>query len=284
MPDPRYRQIAEDLRLKIESGALGHGDQLPTELELREEYDASRNTVRDAVKWLITRGLIETRPGQGTFVVGKIDPFVTTLGLETGTGGGEGTAYYASEVEAKRRTAKVSVPRIEIQPGTVAAELRLDDGEMVVSRHQQRFIDETPWSMQTSFYPMHFVTEGAQRLIEASEIEPGAVKYIEESIGMKQAGWQDEIMVRAPNATESAFFRLPENGRVLVFEIRRTGFDTNQNPLRLTVTVYPADRNRFVMNVGHVPAEVSVPRTTVPEEPDARNQVAGSGAESAHQR
>jgi DNA-binding GntR family transcriptional regulator len=66
---PIYRQIADDLRQKIESGELGHGDQLPTELELRESYDASRNTVRDAVKWLITRGLIETRPGQGTFVV-----------------------------------------------------------------------------------------------------------------------------------------------------------------------------------------------------------------------
>ena len=84
MPDPMYRQIAEDLRQKIESGELGHGDQLPTELELREQYDASRNTVRDAVKWLITRGLVETRPGQGTFVVEKIDPFVTTLSERSG--------------------------------------------------------------------------------------------------------------------------------------------------------------------------------------------------------
>ena len=79
MADPMYRRIAEDLREQIESGELEPGQQLRTEIELREHYEASRNTVRDAIKWLTTLGLVETRPGQGTFVVKKIDPFVTTL-------------------------------------------------------------------------------------------------------------------------------------------------------------------------------------------------------------
>jgi DNA-binding GntR family transcriptional regulator len=52
VPEPTYRQIAEDLRRKIEFGDIGRGDQLPTELELRGAYEASRNTVRDAVMWL----------------------------------------------------------------------------------------------------------------------------------------------------------------------------------------------------------------------------------------
>src|ERR1700735_2014379 len=96
-----YRQIAEDLRQKIESGHLGHGKQLPTALELREQYNhASPNTVRDAVKWLITRGLVETRPGQGTFVVEKIDPFVTTLTGEPDEGD---TVSYLSQVKSRRR-------------------------------------------------------------------------------------------------------------------------------------------------------------------------------------
>ncbi len=58
---------------------LKPGQQLRTEIELREHYGASRNTVRDAIKWLTSLGLVETRPGQGTFVVRKIDPFVTAL-------------------------------------------------------------------------------------------------------------------------------------------------------------------------------------------------------------
>ena len=86
MANPMYRQIAEDLREQIDSGTLTPGQQLPTELELREQYSASRNTVRDAIKWLINLGLVETRPGQGTFVVEKIDPFVTTLSGDPETG------------------------------------------------------------------------------------------------------------------------------------------------------------------------------------------------------
>ena len=74
-PDPLYRQIAEDLRQQIESGGLTSGQQLRTELQFREHYGASRNTVRDAIKWLTTLGLVETRPGQGTFVCEEGHPF-----------------------------------------------------------------------------------------------------------------------------------------------------------------------------------------------------------------
>src|ERR1039458_4474267 len=101
MVDPMYRQIADDLRRQIEAGELPPGVQLRTELELREEYNASRNTVRDAVKWLITRGLVETRPGQGTFVVQKIDPFVTTLSKDPETGGSDEGPVYTAEVRSE---------------------------------------------------------------------------------------------------------------------------------------------------------------------------------------
>jgi Bacterial regulatory proteins, gntR family len=64
VPEPIYRTIAEDLRRQIEAGELRPGQQLLTENELRDYYGASRNTIRDAIKWLVTRGLVETRPGQ----------------------------------------------------------------------------------------------------------------------------------------------------------------------------------------------------------------------------
>src|SRR5580692_3388199 len=99
MANPMYRQIAEDLRDQIETGALPPGQQLRTAVELQEYYGVSRNTVRDAIKWLTNLGLVEMRPGPGNFVVQKIDPFVATLTGEptTGWGGDEG-AVYMSEV------------------------------------------------------------------------------------------------------------------------------------------------------------------------------------------
>jgi GntR family transcriptional regulator len=257
MAEPMYRQIAEDLQHKIESGELESGAQIPTEIDLREQYEASRNTVRDAIKWLITRGLVETRPGQGTYVIEKINPFVTTLSgdPETGRGGGDEGVYIA-EVAASRRVSEISEPRVEIQKAdsVVARNLRIEKGAQVVSRHQQREIDGTPWSLQTSFYPMTLVLQGATKLIQATDIEGGAVLYLMEACGIQQAGYRDTIAVRTPNENEARIFKLPADGRVSVFEIFRVSFDEEGNRIRLTITVYPSDRNRLRVDVGKVPA------------------------------
>jgi GntR family transcriptional regulator len=262
MAEPKYQQIAEDLRRRIESGELPEAGQhsLPTEIELMERYKASRNTVRDAIKLLMARGLVETRPGQGTFVVEKINPFVTTLtsDAETGRGGGEGDVYIA-EVAAGGRTTVTSVPRIEVQQAdaAMADALRINEGDQVVSRHQQRFIDGTAFSLQTSFYPMSLVERGATRLIEATDLPEGTVAYLANTLGIKQAGYRDSIQVRPPDETESSFFRLPADGRVPVFEIYRVSFDETGQRIRLTITVYPVDRNRLRIDVGAIPRRQS---------------------------
>jgi GntR family transcriptional regulator len=276
MPEPLYRQIAEDLRRQIETGELRPGQQLRTEIELRDHYDASRNTIRDAIKLLVTRGLVETRPGQGTFVVERIVPFATTLTGDPATfGGGEG-AIYKMEVGALRRGPEATEPEVGIHqagsPVPATGELQLPDGSMVVSRHQRRFIDDIPWSLQTSFYPMS-LAQRATRLIQAGDIPEGIVEYLLQELGTKQVGYHDTITVRAPDNSETAFFKLPDDGRISIIEIRQTVFDERGTPIKLTVSVYPADRNQFAINVGDVPAEVADPSSAETSQPDA-----GSGA------
>jgi len=255
MAEPAYKQIADDLRKKIESRELRPGTQLPTELELREQYAASRNTIRDAIKRLISAGYVETRPGQGTFVLQKIDPFVTTLSRDkdSGLGGGEGAAYL-SEVSKQHRQPDVTVPKVEVQSARpeIAARLRVAPGTQVVSRHQERLIDGTPWSLQTTFYPMDFVTQhGATRLLLAQSVDEGTVKYLEATAGLQQTGYRDWITARNPDDNEQAFFMIRHD--TTVFEIFRTGFDQHGVPMRVTVTVFPADRNQFIVNVGTLP-------------------------------
>jgi len=252
MPDPRYRRIAEELRQRIDSGEFAHGAQLPTELELRRRYDASRNTVRDAVKWLIGRGLVETRPGQGTFVVDRIEPFHMVIDIS-----GHGLDNFIAEVAALSRTPTVSVPRVEIHQatGVVASELQVPEGSSVVSRFQQRYIDGMAWSLQTTYYPMSLVEQGAVNLIRAVDMPEGVISYLETTLGIKQVGWRERIKVRPPDPAEAVFFRLPDDGRVAVFATMRTPFDESGRPLRLRMTVYPADRNQLVLNVGRVPPD-----------------------------
>jgi GntR family transcriptional regulator len=256
MAEPMYRQIADALRGKIDSGEIAQGAQLPAEAELMDEYSASHNTVRDAIKLLTTRGMVEPRAGQGTFGVEKINPLITTLtgDPESGWGGGEGRIYIA-EVEAGRRSPTVSDPRVEVQRASeaIADVLRIKEGDQVVSRHQQRFIDGVPFSLQTTFYPMSLVLHGATRLIEATDIPEGTVAYLSEKLGVKQAGYRDSIQMRPPGDQEVSFFRIPADGQIPVFEVYRVAFDESGDRIRLTITIYPADRNRLLINIGSVP-------------------------------
>lgn len=254
-----YRVIAEDLRQRIESGEWESGSRLSTELELRDEYDASRNTVRDAMKWLINRGLVETRPGHGTFVVEKIDPYVTFLTGDPRAGRDNEGPVYLAGLQAAPAMPTSTEPRVEIQQatGVIKNELQLADGSTVVSRCQQLSVGRTPWSLQTSFYPMSLVNQGALKLIQSANIADGAVAYLGAELGLHQAGYRDTITVRAPDAAETGFFRLPDDGRVAVFEVCRTAFDDRGQPFRLTISVYRTDRSGFAVKVGQVPGHVA---------------------------
>jgi GntR family transcriptional regulator of arabinose operon len=65
---PKYLQVYRSLRRDIESGRLKRGDRLPSEAELERSFDASRITVGRAVRDLQRAGLVERRPGSGTYV------------------------------------------------------------------------------------------------------------------------------------------------------------------------------------------------------------------------
>src|SRR6516225_7536717 len=63
-----YEKIVEQIERRILTGELKVGDQLPAERELGEQFHVSRTAVREAVKALREKGLVEVRPGRGTFI------------------------------------------------------------------------------------------------------------------------------------------------------------------------------------------------------------------------
>jgi GntR family transcriptional repressor for pyruvate dehydrogenase complex len=63
-----YEQIVQQIEESIRAGSLKPGDQLPTERELAQQFGVSRTAVREAVKTLTEKGLVESHSGRGTFV------------------------------------------------------------------------------------------------------------------------------------------------------------------------------------------------------------------------
>ena len=60
-----YEQIVAQIEALIVAGDLRVGDQLPPERELAEQFEVSRTAVREAVKILREKGLIDIRTGRG---------------------------------------------------------------------------------------------------------------------------------------------------------------------------------------------------------------------------
>ncbi|XDA98867.1 FadR/GntR family transcriptional regulator [Sulfitobacter sp. LCG007] len=67
---PRQREmVTSTLARKILSGEISPGSRLPTEIELSEEMEVSRTALRESVRMLAGKGLIESRPRIGTVVL-----------------------------------------------------------------------------------------------------------------------------------------------------------------------------------------------------------------------
>src|ERR671939_1959833 len=63
-----YEHIVEQIRALIREGRWAPGDQIPPERELAERFRVSRTSVRETLRALEMRGVIDSRQGGGTFV------------------------------------------------------------------------------------------------------------------------------------------------------------------------------------------------------------------------
>ncbi len=62
-------QVAGQIEKRILDGELRSGDRLPPERDLAEQFQVSRTAVREAMKMLAQKGLVDMRPGRGTIII-----------------------------------------------------------------------------------------------------------------------------------------------------------------------------------------------------------------------
>jgi len=119
-----YEQIVEQIEESILKGALKPGDQLPAERELAQQFAVSRTAVREAVKTLREKGLLEAHPGRGTFITdGTSQAIRQSLDLMARIGPSEGSAQLAEVREIlEPEIAALAANRIEEQHLTMMRE------------------------------------------------------------------------------------------------------------------------------------------------------------------
>jgi GntR family transcriptional repressor for pyruvate dehydrogenase complex len=103
--------LQEQVGLRIEemitSGQLQVGDRLPSEIEMARQFDVHRSTIREALRVLAQRGLVEMKVGSGSYV-SRVSPSVVAETLDT---------YFVSSESSYE---DVAILRTLLEPGIAA--------------------------------------------------------------------------------------------------------------------------------------------------------------------
>lgn len=194
-------ELVDSLGDRIRAGQLQAGDKLPTEAAIMEEFDVSRTVVREAISKLQAAGLVETRHGIGTFVLGpgdgpsfKITPeqFSTLqdviavlelrIGLETEAAGLAAQRRTDANLAALRRALDAVIAAVEAGQDSVAADFQ--------------FHLEIARATQNSHFVDLMATLGAQ-IIPRARLEPSVDMGAERLAYMRRVNAEHESILDA---------------------------------------------------------------------------------------
>lgn len=241
MTRKRYPEIADDLRIRITSGELTPGAQLPAQPELQAEYKASLMTIRRALDELVREGLLETKDKVGVFVRDQ-----RRYRLEVNTHGGPVGFSPSFPSLASRLLQEVSAPdrplsqTVEIRrprPAShVADRLRLRDGGGTLLRHTVFYAGPDRISFADGYFPTELVA--GSDLERAEPIH--SIFAVLDGLRMDPYEVVNEVLIRHASALERAEMRWPANMYVLV-QICTTYTAAGQ-PVYCWESVLPGDR------------------------------------------
>jgi GntR family transcriptional repressor for pyruvate dehydrogenase complex len=125
-----YEQIVQQIEESVLNGTLKPGDQLPAERELAQRLGVSRTAVREAVKTLREKGLVEAYSGRGTFITdGTSQAARQSFDLMVKLGQQEGSPHLAEL-------------RLILEPGIAAlAAVRAEDDHLTAMREAVAVMD-----------------------------------------------------------------------------------------------------------------------------------------------
>lgn len=150
---PKYREIATDLRRRIDSEELTASGKMPSERALRDHYGVSLMTVRQALGVLKDEGVLESRVGSGWYVA-QWRPIVRNatkrLSAAQWT---EGRSMWDVDIEDRDMTASdVQIELIDA-PAEVARAMDLEEGTQVWRRNRRYVVDDEIVMRATSYIP-----------------------------------------------------------------------------------------------------------------------------------
>ncbi|MEV0216508.1 GntR family transcriptional regulator [Micromonospora sp. NPDC050695] len=235
---PMQVRVADDIRLKIETGVHRPGDQLPTLDDLAADNLVSLAVARKAIDLLKQQGLVITLQGKGTFV--RERPSARRHGIDryAKSRWRSGRAILTAEAEDQGHTAGQLLRELAETPApaAVAERFKIPLGTSVWVRRRTTFVDDRPNQLADSYFELSLV-KGTQ--IQNENTGPGGSYARIEELGVELDEIAEDWSVRMPTGPESAALRLPAGTPVV--DLARTTFDTTGRPVEVMLAVIAGD-------------------------------------------
>lgn len=252
-----WQRVSDDIRDAIERGELAVGDPVPTEEQLSDQHKLGRGAIRNALRDLQSHGLITAARGSQGRRVREFDPRIWNLSrFELGERRDDpdrGVDEWAADMRAQGCEPAETV-QVFNKPAPVRAAnlLDLEIGTRVYMRRRFRYADAELISIADTWMP-EWVAERPATSTNGDYVrdEKGKVLYpftTEESVslpggliravGLRQSWIKDVHYSRYPSPTEATMLGTSDP----VSDIARIGYDTNEQPFRVMLSVSPGDK------------------------------------------
>lgn len=200
-----YKEIADELRARIERGQYGPGEPIPSESEVMDEFSAGRETVTKALRLLRDQGL--TVGGQGKPAVVRDFKPIRRFANERLSRDvwGAGSSMWSVDVRnTKPKVAGLEIDTLEAS-ARVAEALGISRGQAVVRRRRHYVLDGRPVLMSDTYVPLD-LAEGTP-IMDADTGDGGVYARLAD-VGHGPVRFKEEVRVRMPNSRELAIMKL----------------------------------------------------------------------------
>jgi GntR family transcriptional regulator len=232
MITPIYKVIESDIKTKINQGELKSGDLVPSENELKDQYNVSRMTVRQALNNLVNEGYLYRHKGKGTFISQrKIEKNI------------HGVRSFTEEMAATGRKVSNKIISFEYIEASleIADKLFLNEKDEVIFIERVRYGNDIPVLFEQLYIPAKLF-----KTITKENLTGSFYQYMEHELGMQISHCIQSI--EAISADSKVSIALEVNKNVPTLLIVRNTFLSNGRPFEYVRSYYRADQYKFVQH------------------------------------
>lgn len=234
---PLYMQVIDFIMEKINSGEWKEGDMLPTEVELCQMFQVSRQTARTALSHLVNEGYLVRTKGRGTFITQPKVIESSTIFLES----------FSQEMHRQGFSVKNEVLEIRslLPPVEVAKKLEIPPTEEVVKLKRLRYQEDNFQSgaivLTTSWCPSRF------SYLLKYDFEQRSLHDVFGEHGTARKMVEKDINVRLLEPRDCRLMGVAD-GSAAIFIASRT-YDQNNQLMEYSESLYPSERNKFIIKI-----------------------------------